>query len=155
MLKMFFTGRLASDPKTATTKSGRQVCNFDLAVKNVKWRDETGAGKNEDRQFYMGVAAWDSLGSLCAQYLVKGREVTVVASGLSLSTYKSEKYGDIRIRADTTANDVEFGSKYAAKAEDGEGEGQHEKKPRGAGKKQDADAVPEGFVAVDDSELPF
>ena len=155
MMKTVLTGNVTGEVKTATTKTGKQVSHFDVGVKGATWLN-TFAGKDaaKEEQLFIRVTAWGKLGQTCAQYLTKGRFVTVSGNGMKLNVYKSPKYGDARVAAEITADEVEFGSKGpVAGTPDGEDAEPKTEKPVSA--KQENGYVPEGFVEVDPEELPF
>lgn len=72
--KVMLIGRLTRDPESRTTPQGVTVTNFGLATGRI-WKDEQGNQK-ETTEFH-NVVAWRRLGEICAQYLVKGRQVFV------------------------------------------------------------------------------
>ena len=155
MIKTIFTGNVTGEVRTATTKTGKQVANFDVAVKGATWLN-TFAGKDaaKEEQLFIRVTAWGKLGQTCAQYLTKGRFVAVSGNGMKLNVYKSPKFGDARVAAEITADEVEFGYKGAgAGTADDERAEPQAAKPEGT--KKDNGYVPEGFVEVDPEELPF
>lgn len=155
MIKTIFTGNVAGEVRTATTKTGKQVANFDVGVKGATWLN-TFAGKDaaKEEQLFIRVTAWGKLGQTCAQFLTKGRFVAVSGNGMKLNVYKSPKFGDARVAAEITADEVEFGSRGpgAVTADGGDAEPQAEKPAKG---QQDSGYVPEGFVEVSEADLPF
>ncbi|HLF00767.1 MAG TPA: single-stranded DNA-binding protein [Anaerolineales bacterium] len=60
-------GRLGKDPETRFTPNGKKVCQFTLAV---------GRRNSEEPDWFI-VEAWERLGEVCQQYLVKGRLIYV------------------------------------------------------------------------------
>ena len=148
MLKLFFTGNLLADPKTSTTKNGKQVCNFDVAVRGSKYFNTVGGKKDDEKTLYVQVSVFGGLAGTCARFLTKGRTVTVDADQPEFSIYKSEKYGDMRLSVHVIGNDVEFGNNATRPPV-----------PENAGeapqKEPDRNFVPEGFVEVSPEELPF
>lgn len=67
-------GNLTRDPELRYTPSGAAVCSFSLAT-NRTWTTEAGE-KKEEADFHR-IVAWNKLGELCSQFLVKGRKVYV------------------------------------------------------------------------------
>ena len=67
--KVIIIGRLGRDPELRSTNSGKQVCNFSVAV-NEKWE----GGESTE---WFAVVVWDRMGEACAQYLRKGSKVYV------------------------------------------------------------------------------
>ena len=138
MNKVFLIGNLTRDPEIRTTTTGIQVCNFSIAVNRRRRAEGT-----QETDFF-NIVAWRQLADLCSKYLSKGRKVAVTGS-VSVSTYTGND-GTTRASLEVTADDVEFLSPR------GEG-GEAPVAPR----PQAAPAAPQsnGFVQVDDDELPF
>jgi len=67
-------GNLTRDPELRYTPNGNAVCTFSLAT-NRNWTTESGE-KREEVDFHR-IVAWNKLGELCSQFLVKGRKVYV------------------------------------------------------------------------------
>ena len=67
-------GNLTRDPELRYTPSGKPVCTFGLAT-NRSWNTDSGE-KHEETEFHK-IVAWNKLGELCNQFLVKGRKVYV------------------------------------------------------------------------------
>ncbi len=67
-------GNLTRDPELRYTPSGTAVCSFSLAT-NRSWTTDAGE-KKEEADFHR-IVAWNKLGELCSQFLVKGRKVYV------------------------------------------------------------------------------
>ena len=67
-------GNLTRDPELRYTPSGTAVCSFSLAT-NRSWTTDTGE-KHEETDFHR-IVAWNKLGELCSQFLLKGRKVYV------------------------------------------------------------------------------
>lgn len=101
MQKLIIIGNLTKDPESRTTTSGKDVCNFTVAV-NRRQKDANG---NNVADFFK-IAAWGELGKSCQQYLSKGRKVAVVGS-VSVSTYQAQD-GSTRANLDVLAQEVEF-----------------------------------------------
>lgn len=86
----------------------------------------------QDQADFFRVTAWDKLADNCKQYLAKGRKVAVTGM-VSVSTYTTQN-GEMRASMDVTASTVEFlGQKEQPKQEQ----------------------KPDGYVAVNEEELPF
>ena len=96
MNKLHIIGRLVKDPETRMTQSGKNVCNFTVAV-NRRGREEAD---------FFRVNAWGQLGDVCARFLVKSAQVSVVGS-VTASAYMG-KDGSARASLDVFAEDVEF-----------------------------------------------
>ena len=140
MNKVFIVGNLTRDPELRTVRDGISVCSFTVAV-NRRIRNAEAGQPEAD---FFRVTAWRGLGENCSRYLAKGRKVAVTGS-VSVSTYTGND-GTTRATLEVTADDVEFLSPR------GEG-GEVPATPR----PQAAPAAPQsnGFVQVDDDELPF
>lgn len=72
--KVLLIGNLTRDPELRYTPNGTAVCTFGLAT-NRSWTTQTGEAK-EETEFHR-IVAWNKLGELCSQLLVKGRKVYV------------------------------------------------------------------------------
>ena len=140
MNKVFIVGNLTRDPELRTVRDGICVCSFTVAV-NRRIRNAEAGQPEAD---FFRVTAWRGLGENCSRYLAKGRKVAVTGS-VSVSTYTGND-GTTRATLEVTADDVEFLSPR------GEG-GEVPATPR----PQAAPVAPQsnGFVQVDDDELPF
>ena len=140
MNKVFIVGNLTRDPELRTVRDGISVCSFTVAV-NRRIRNAEAGQPEAD---FFRVTAWRGLGENCSRYLAKGRKVAVTGS-VSVSTYPGND-GTTRATLEVTADDVEFLSPR------GEG-GEVPATPR----PQAAPVAPQsnGFVQVDDDELPF
>src|SRR5882757_7264759 len=67
-------GNLTRDPELRYTPNGNAVCSFGIAT-NRSWTTDSGE-KREEVDFH-NIIAWNKLGELCSQFLVKGRKVYV------------------------------------------------------------------------------
>ena len=72
--KVQLIGNLTRDPELRYTPSGAAVCTFGLAT-GRSWTTESGE-KKEDTEFHR-IVAWNKLAELCSQYLTKGRKAYV------------------------------------------------------------------------------
>ena len=72
--KVQLIGNLTRDPELRYTPSGNAVCTFSIAT-NRSWTTDAGE-KREEVDFHR-IVAWNKLGELCSQFLVKGRKVYV------------------------------------------------------------------------------
>ncbi|MBO4318395.1 MAG: single-stranded DNA-binding protein [Mailhella sp.] len=140
MNKVFIVGNLTRDPELRTVRDGISVCSFTVAV-NRRIRNAEAGQPEAD---FFRVTAWRGLGENCSRYLAKGRKVAVTGS-VSVSTYTGND-GTTRATLEVTADDVEF---LSPRGEGGEAPA--------APRPQAAPAAPQsnGFVQVDDDELPF
>lgn len=140
MNKVFIVGNLTRDPELRSTRDGISVCSFTVAVNRRVRNAEAGQPEAD----FFRVSAWRGLGENCAKYLAKGRKVAVTGS-VSVSTYTGND-GAMRASLEVTADDVEF---LTPRGEVGD--------VPAAPRAQAAPAAPQsnGFVQVDDDELPF
>ena len=99
-------GRLTRDPEMRYIERGDgegiPVTNFTVAVNE-------GYGERESTE-YIRVTAWRKLAETCAEYLVKGQEVTVFAGAPKAHGWIGED-GEPRARVELTAERVLFGPK--------------------------------------------
>jgi len=72
--KVQLIGNLTRDPELRYTPNGNGVCSFSIAT-NRNWTTDSGE-KREEVDFH-NIIAWNKLGELCSQFLVKGRKVYV------------------------------------------------------------------------------
>lgn len=75
MNTIIITGRLTSDPQTATTQSGVERCKFSIAVPRPKKKDGS-----ENTPVYVDCVAWRQLASFISQWFSKGKPIEVVGS---------------------------------------------------------------------------
>ena len=142
MNKVFIVGNLTRDPELRSTRDGISVCSFTVAVNRRQRNAEAGQPEAD----FFRVTAWRALGENCAKYLAKGRKVAVTGA-VSVSTYTGND-GQFRASLDVVADDVEF---LTPRGEAGD---MPASAPRAMAP---APAAPQsnGFVQVDDDELPF
>lgn len=141
MNKIFIVGNLTRDPELRTTQSGVSVCSFTVAVNK-----RLGANAQHPEADYFRVTAWRGLGENCAKFLQKGRKVAVVGA-VSVSTYEGND-GKTKANLEVTADDVEF---LTPRNEVPENPTIAELEKQLDMPKSDVN----GFVQVDDDELPF
>ena len=134
MNKVFLIGNLTRDPESRTTQSGISLCTFTVAVNR---RHTAQAGQPEAD--YFRVTAWRQLGDICAKHLAKGRKVGVTGT-VSASAYNA-KDGTARANLEVQADDVEF---LDPKSE-----------PATAAPQTPKAAPQQGYVQVEDTDLPF
>lgn len=141
MNKVFIVGNLTRDPELRSTRDGISVCSFTVAVNRRVRNAEAGQPEAD----FFRVTAWRQLGEICAKYLAKGRKVSVTGS-VSASAYTAQD-GSARASLEVTADDVEF---LTPRGEVGD-------MPAAPRAQAPAPAAPQsnGFVQVDDDELPF
>ena len=107
MNSLHIIGNVCSDVELRTTTSGKEVCNFSVAVNRRKTPQNQEPGAD-----YFRVSAWGELGKICNKYLTKGKKVSIVGP-ISVRAYtnnKGEAVGQLELKAD----DVEFLSPKSA-----------------------------------------
>lgn len=135
MNKLFIIGNLVRNPELRTTPSGITVCNFTVAVN----RRNQGAEAGQTEADFFRITTWRGLAENCNLYLSKGKKVGVVGT-FSVQDYVGND-GRPRYSLKIMADEVEFLSPKGEQADD----------------TYQAPQIDEqsGFVAVDDSDLPF
>lgn len=98
MNSLTIIGNLTAPPIQAVTNTGKQVCNFTVAV-NRRVAGQVTAD-------FFRVTAWEQLGDNCAKYLDKGRKVAV-RGPVTVRPYIN-KEGQARAVMEVTALEVEF-----------------------------------------------
>lgn len=143
MNKCFIIGNLTADPESRSTQSGKRVVSFTVAV-NKKRNDGT------DATDYFRVSAWEKLGDVCAQYLAKGKNVSVIGE-IHVGAY-TNRQGKAVGTLELMAQDVEFLS-----PKDQESQYRAEERRAIQQEPQQASMVKNagGFVEVNDEDLPF
>lgn len=130
MNKVIMIGNLTRDPEHNSTTGGVAVCRFTLAI-NRRFADANGNRVAD----YIPVVAWRQTAELCARYLAKGRKVAVV--GQIQSRSYDARDGSKRYVTEVIADEIEFLT------------------PVSGGTSAAPAAEQQGFVHVDDEELPF
>lgn len=136
MNKVILIGNLADEPKTSMTASGILKCTFRLATQRKYTNQQTGQREAD----FHSVVVWRQLAELCAKYLAKGRKCAVEGS-INYRSYDA-KDGSKRYVTEIVADSVEF---LSARQQDGQN----------AGAQAGTNTQHEGFVPVDDDDLPF
>lgn len=158
MNKTFIIGNLTRDPdlRTVNGQDGPvSVCDFTVAVNRKIGRNANGQQEAD----YFKVTAWRGLADVCAQYLAKGRKVSVVGP-VTASAYIGND-GQARASLEIKADDVEF-----LTPKDQQSASTGYSAPQSASpQQQTAPAQPgypaqrvdqqSGFVQVEEEELPF
>ena len=101
MNKVFIIGNLTNDPESRTTQAGINLCSFTVAVN----RRQTAQAGQPEADFFR-VTAWRQLGTICHQYLAKGRKVAVTGS-VSANAYTARD-GSAKASLEVQAEAVEF-----------------------------------------------
>lgn len=138
MNKLMIIGNLTADPESRTTQAGKNVTSFTVAVNRRRSQNT-----NQPEADYFKVNAWGELGTVCKQWLIKGRKVCVVGS-VSATAYQTQN-GEIRASMNVLAETVEFLTPANQAPQTA---------PQTAHEPQKTDAQ-SGFVQVEEEELPF
>ncbi len=101
MNKVMLIGNLTRDPELRHTENGTDCCTFTLAV-NRRYKGANGERKAD----YPNIIAWRELGSLCAEYLAKGRKAAVTGT-LQTRSYDGQD-GLKRYVTEVVADEVDF-----------------------------------------------
>jgi len=150
MNKVVLIGNLTRAPELRTTASGINVCTFTIAV-NRRVANAQGVREAD----FIPIVTWRQLADLCSRYLDKGRKCAVVGQ-LQVRSYEAND-GSKRYVTEVVADEVEFLDRAPAA-------GSAEPRAYGQNNYGQAPAAPaspassfmgEGFVDVDDDELPF
>lgn len=141
MNKVFMIGNLTKDPDVRTTSGGTNVCTLRLAVTR-RFQNQQGERVTD----YFDVIAWRQLADLCGKYLTKGRKVAVTGE-LQTRTYDA-KDGTKRYVTEISADEIEF---LTPRDRDGSSAPGGDYSPREAKTQQ----APEGFMDIEDDQLPF
>ena len=140
MNKIFLIGNLTRDPEMRSTQNGTPVCTFTVAVNR---RNRQGAEAGQPEADFFRVTTWRQQAETCSRYLAKGRKVGVSGT-LTLQSYTGSD-GQQRYSLEVNADEVEFLTPR--------GEGGGENRP--ASQENTAQENSNGFVRVDDDDLPF
>lgn len=97
MNKLTIIGNLTRDPELRTTSTGKNVCDFTVAV-NRRRQQQDGQPEAD----FFRVSVWNERGENCAKYLAKGKKVCVVGA-VSVRTYTTN---DGTTRASLEVSDV-------------------------------------------------
>jgi single-strand DNA-binding protein len=97
MNKIILIGRLANNPEIRYTPSdGKVVTRFTIAVNGYRDNDAD----------FIRVVTWNRLAEVCAEYLVKGKQVAIEGQ-LKIRSY-TDQNGVRRISPEVVASKVEF-----------------------------------------------
>ena len=101
MNKAILIGRLTKDPELRTTPTGRNVCQFSVAVS----RNFTNANGEREADF-INCVAFGKTGETIAQYITKGRQIAVTGS-IRTGSYDGQD-GVKRYTTDVIVESFEF-----------------------------------------------
>ena len=152
MIRVFLSGNVVKEPTFVNTKNGSTVCNFLLAV-NPFPQSQTKLSKGEKKLVrYFYVSMWDHLANACSSYLVKGKEVVVVAKDIEARAYLGKNGPSASLHV--TADAIEVKGRRADEIE--QAEAQSEKREEAARGAEGTYEPVDGFIPVNDpEELPF
>lgn len=137
MNKMMIIGNLTRDPELRTVgPDATPVCNMTVAVRK---RHPRQGGPEAD---FIRVTAWRKLAENCAAYLQKGSKVGV--EGIPEAKSWTRQDGSVDAYIELAADEIEFCDRKTAQG------GEAAAAPAPA-----APATGEGYVEVEDDELPF
>lgn len=133
-------GRLATEPSTRTTGTGKSICSFTLAV-------DTGFKDANDQKItnFLQVNAWGKLGEVAQNNLHKGDAVSVTGK-FCARPYESKKDGTQRTSLDLNATDIDFLPSGKKNADNKSDEAPAPKRRRPVQQVEDSG---------DDDEMPF
>ncbi|RLE38176.1 single-stranded DNA-binding protein [Candidatus Woesearchaeota archaeon] len=109
--RVILSGNLVRDPELRYTQSGRPVANFTIAV-NRQYR--TASGDLVKSADFLRVVAWGKQAENIAEYLGKGRSITVEGR---LASRSYESNGQRRYITEVVAQNVTFGPRPRSEAE--------------------------------------
>lgn len=136
MNKVILIGNLADEPKSSTTANGVSKCTFRLATQRDYANQQTG---QREADFHT-VVVWRQQAENCARYLSKGR-LCAVEGSIQYRSYNAQD-GSKRYVTEIVADKVRFLG--GVKQQNG-----------GGAAPQGGYGTLDGFIPVDDEELPF
>ena len=142
-MKLFIpVGRLATEPSTRTTATGKTICSFTFAV-DTGFKD----GNDQFITNFLQVSAWGKVGEKAQNNLHKGDAVSITGS-FCARPYESKKDNTTRTSLDLNADEITYlpGGKKNSDNKDANNEKPQAKRRRPAQQETQAD---------DDDELPF
>ena len=98
MNNLIIIGSVGNQPEMRATKTGHQVCTFNVAVNERR--------KGTETTTWFRVTTWGNLAETCNQYVSKGKLVSVIGS-VSANAYK-RKDGEVACSLEVNAREVEF-----------------------------------------------
>ena len=148
MNKVILIGNIAADPESRTTQSGVRQCTLRLAVQR-RFANPSGVRESD----FFNVICWRQTAEFCQKFLLKGRKIAVEGS-LQTRTYDAQD-GSKRYVTEVIADNVEF----CDRAPENQRSYPQDYSQPAPQKNQQMNMrdMPsqDGFVEVDDEELPF
>lgn len=129
--KVILMGRMTAEPELRYTTSNTPVCSFTLAVE----RDYKDSEGNRQADF-INCQAWRNTAEFVCKYFTKGQPIVVVGK-IQTRTWEDQE-GKKHYATEVVVDNVYFAGSS--------------KKNEQSTEQSD---IPEGFIPVDDSELPF
>ena len=127
-------GNICKDLQLKTTSNGKNVCSFDIAVRRPFTKDVTD---------FFTIVCWNKAAENVCRYCGKGTRIGV--SGTMTTRKNQDKEGNNRTVYEVMANDIIFVEKK------GDGQGS----TASTNYAPEINGVPEGFMPIDDEDLPF
>lgn len=125
-----------------TTQSGISTCTFTIAVNRPRQKD------GQQIADFIPIVTWRATAENCSRYLAKGRKVAVTGE-IRTRNYEAKDGHKVYV-TEVLASNVEF---LTPRTQDGgSGNGDYYQQPQGGTSPQPDE---NGFVEVDDDELPF
>ena len=140
MNKIVLVGRLSKDPELRTTQSGTPVASFTVAC------DRRFVKEGEERQAdFINCVAWNKTAEFVSRYFTKGMRIALEGR-IQTRTYDDQD-GNKRFVTEIVAEAVEFAQ---SRNENG-----NNNAPEYSAPATPSAPAPDGFMPVDDSDLPF
>lgn len=141
MNKWIGIGRLTKDPELKFSNQGTAVATFTLAV-DRKFVNQTTGQREAD---FINIVCFKKTAEFVANYFKKG-QLCGVSGSIQTRSYKAQD-GSTRYKTEVVADDVEFvGGK-----KDGEASTRGQASQGG----KNSNLEDEGFVPMDDEDIPF
>jgi len=99
--QVYLIGNVAASPENFTTKKGKKLINFPLAV-NRKWPDETSEKVREVD--YHKIIAWGNLAEICEKIIHKGDKILIQGSIMNHSYI--DKNGETKYVSEIHATEI-------------------------------------------------
>lgn len=142
-MTLTFVGNVVREPRMASTKTGKIVCNFDLAV-NRFWKGADGQKKT----LFLQMSAWGQTAESCGKNLSKGRKIVAYCSDMEADAYiGNDNAAHAQVKA--TLERFEFASGREDEESMGAAPGAPQNRPIPSANAAD------GFIPVEDEDLPF
>lgn len=145
-------GNLTRDPELRHLGSGTAVCKLRVAVNSRRKDSQT--GEWVDKPNYFDVTVWGKSGENAAQYLSKGRPVTVEGR-LDWREWEDQG-GNKRQAVEIIANLVRYGPKPQGSGDTGSSETSTDNSPQEEmATESDGPVEPVGAASASEDDIPF